>query len=241
VQGLQTIPLTWPFSVWGLDILGPFPRAQGGCRYLYFAIDKFTKWAEVEPVRTILAKSDVKFIQGLVCRFGMPSHIITDNGNQFTSGMFREYCASVGIKICCASVAYPTSNGQAKHGNVEVLKGLKTKSFNSKIKACGKKWLDNLHWGDSFLPSLWGGSNFLPMSSADRQGCSPSMSFIKKTFSATASSCLKRPVVKQRFGLRDTSKVCATTTAATFEQGPWRSGTCCSGGYCLARACTSYH
>ena len=28
-QALQTIPLSWPFSVWGLDILGPFPRAVG--------------------------------------------------------------------------------------------------------------------------------------------------------------------------------------------------------------------
>jgi hypothetical protein len=27
-QELQTILLTWPFVVWGLDILGPFPRAQ---------------------------------------------------------------------------------------------------------------------------------------------------------------------------------------------------------------------
>jgi hypothetical protein len=51
-QELQTSPLTWPFAVWGLDILGPFPRAQGGYRYLYVAINKFTKWAEVEPVDT---------------------------------------------------------------------------------------------------------------------------------------------------------------------------------------------
>jgi hypothetical protein len=27
--GLQTIPLSWPFAVWGLDILGPFPRSFG--------------------------------------------------------------------------------------------------------------------------------------------------------------------------------------------------------------------
>ena len=33
-QGLQTILLSWPFAVWGLDILGPFPRAPGGYRYL---------------------------------------------------------------------------------------------------------------------------------------------------------------------------------------------------------------
>ena len=50
-QGLQTIPLTWPFRVWGLDILGPFPRAPGGYRYLYVANDKFTKWEEVEADR----------------------------------------------------------------------------------------------------------------------------------------------------------------------------------------------
>jgi hypothetical protein len=43
-QELQTISLTWPFAVWGLDILGSFPRAQEGYRYLYIAIDKFNKW-----------------------------------------------------------------------------------------------------------------------------------------------------------------------------------------------------
>jgi transposase InsO family protein len=98
---------------------------------------------EVEPVCTILARSAVKFIRGLVCRFGVPNRIITDNGSQFTSRLFREYCASVGIKICFASVAYPRSNGQAERANAEVLKGLKTKSFNANLEACGKKWLDN--------------------------------------------------------------------------------------------------
>ena len=42
-QGLETILLSWPFTVWGNDILGSFPRARGGYRYLYVAIDKFTK------------------------------------------------------------------------------------------------------------------------------------------------------------------------------------------------------
>jgi transposase InsO family protein len=94
---------------------------------------------EVEPVCTILARSTVKFIRGLVCHFGVPNRIITDNGSQFTSGLFREYCASAGIKICFASVAYPRSNGQAERANAEVLKGLKTRSFNAKFEACGKK------------------------------------------------------------------------------------------------------
>ena len=142
-QVLQTIPLSWPFAVWGLDILGPFPQAAGGYRYLYVAIDKFTKWAEVEGVRTIPARSVVKFIKGLVCCFGVPNCIITDNGAQFTSGLFKSYCEGLGIQICYASVAHPRSNGQAKRANAEVLKGLKTRSFN-KLKGHCKRWVDEL-------------------------------------------------------------------------------------------------
>ena len=78
-QALQTIPLSWPFSVWGLDILGPFPRAVGGFEYLYVAIDKFTKWPEVEAVRKVTTQSAVKFFRSIVCRFGIPNRIITDN------------------------------------------------------------------------------------------------------------------------------------------------------------------
>jgi hypothetical protein len=35
----------------------------------------------VEPVGTIPAKSAIKFIRGLVCRFGVPNRIITDSGS----------------------------------------------------------------------------------------------------------------------------------------------------------------
>jgi hypothetical protein len=37
------IPPSWSFAVWGLDIMGLFPPGIGGYRYLYVAIDKFTK------------------------------------------------------------------------------------------------------------------------------------------------------------------------------------------------------
>jgi hypothetical protein len=42
-RALQMIPPSWPFTVWGVNIVGPFPRAVGGYRYLFVAIDKFTK------------------------------------------------------------------------------------------------------------------------------------------------------------------------------------------------------
>jgi transposase InsO family protein len=72
----------------GLDILGPFPWAVGGYRYLYVTIDKFTKWLEATPVVKINKQSVVKFIKSIVCRFRVLNRIITDNGSQFTSGAF---------------------------------------------------------------------------------------------------------------------------------------------------------
>jgi transposase InsO family protein len=129
-----------------MDILGPFPRALGGYRYLYVIVDKFTKWVEVEVVRSIPARSAVKFIKGLVCRFGVPNRIVKDKNSQFTSGLFKSYCADMGTRICYASVAHPRSNGQAERANAEVLKGLKIRSFQKKLKACVKGWLDALEW-----------------------------------------------------------------------------------------------
>ena len=60
--------------------MGPFPRDTGGFEYLYVAIDKFTKWTEVEAVRKVTAQSAVKFFKGIVCHFGVPNRISTDNG-----------------------------------------------------------------------------------------------------------------------------------------------------------------
>nr|CAH66815.1 OSIGBa0093K19.2 [Oryza sativa] len=154
-QALQIIPLSWPFAVWGLDILGPFRRAPGGFEYLYVAIDKFTKWPEAYPVVKIDKYSALKFIRGITARFGVPNRIITDNGTQFTSELFGDYCEDMGIKLCFASPAHPRSNGQVERANAEILKGLKTKTFNI-LKKHGDSWIEELPavlWANRTTPS----------------------------------------------------------------------------------------
>jgi transposase InsO family protein len=154
-QTLQMIPPSWPFAVWGLDIMGPFPRAVGGYRFQYVAIDKFTKWPEATPVVKINEQSVVKFIKSIICRFGVPNWIITDNGSQFTSGVFQRYYKDLGIQTCYASPAHPESNGQLERANAEILKGLKTRIYDG-LKKDGKKWLDELPcvlWGNRTSPS----------------------------------------------------------------------------------------
>jgi hypothetical protein len=41
-QALHTIPITWLFAVWGLDLVGPLKKAPGGFSHLLVAIDKFS-------------------------------------------------------------------------------------------------------------------------------------------------------------------------------------------------------
>ena len=64
-QELRTIPITWPFAVWGLDMVGPFQMSPCKKTHLLVAIDKFTKWVEVMPISNNEAITVVKFLATL--------------------------------------------------------------------------------------------------------------------------------------------------------------------------------
>ena len=104
---------------------------------MYVATDKFTKWRKVEPVRKVIAQTAIKLFKGIVCRFRMPNRVIIDNGTQFTRRTFMQYIQDLGGKVCFASVAHPRNNGQAERANAEVLRGLKTRTFD-RLHKCGR-------------------------------------------------------------------------------------------------------
>jgi transposase InsO family protein len=138
-----------------LDILGLFPRAVGGYRYLYVAIDKFTTWSEATPIVNITKASAIAFLKSIVCWFGVPNRIITDNGTQFKSWHFQEYCKDIGIQLCITSMAHPRSNGQVERTNAKILRGLKIRTYND-LEKHGAKWVDQLPsvlWGNGTTPS----------------------------------------------------------------------------------------
>ena len=83
-QKLQTIPITWPFVVWGLDMVGPLKKAPGGFTHLLMAVDKFTKWIEAKPITNIHSEEVVKFFLNIIYQFGVPNCIITDHKTNFT-------------------------------------------------------------------------------------------------------------------------------------------------------------
>ena len=78
---LKQMQSPWPFAVWGIDLIGSLPTGKGGVKYAVVAVDYFTKWTEAEPLASITTKKVLDFVvKNIICRFGLPANIISDNG-----------------------------------------------------------------------------------------------------------------------------------------------------------------
>ncbi|GKA80364.1 reverse transcriptase domain-containing protein [Tanacetum coccineum] len=90
-QPLTPIMALWPFYKWGIDIPGPFPEGPGKVKFLIVAMDYSTKWIEAKAVAKITENQVKKFTwDNIVCRFGLPGEIISDNGKQFSDNPFKD-------------------------------------------------------------------------------------------------------------------------------------------------------
>ncbi|XP_057721199.1 uncharacterized protein LOC130935456 [Arachis stenosperma] len=101
---LSLLTSSWPFSQWGVDLLGHSLSVLGR---------KFL-WRQV------------------ITRFGVPEVVISDNGTQFTDKKFTEFFTGLGIKQRFSSVEHPQTNGQVESANKIILLGLKKRLDNKK-------------------------------------------------------------------------------------------------------------
>jgi len=88
--------------------MGPFPFAVRQMKYLVVAIEYCIKWIEAEPVAQITTHKIRHFVwKNIVCRFGIPKWLVSDNGTQFASQQLGKLCTKLGIKQVFASVEHP--------------------------------------------------------------------------------------------------------------------------------------
>ena len=116
----ELTPMTapWPFAQWGLDIMGPFPTAVRQLKFLVIGINYFTKWVEPEVLATITEKNIRSFVwRCIICRFGIPRVLVSNNGKQFDNDSFRDFCSQLGIRNHHSSPAHPQVNGQVEVTN----------------------------------------------------------------------------------------------------------------------------
>ncbi|KAL0313126.1 UNVERIFIED_CONTAM: Ribonuclease HI [Sesamum radiatum] len=137
---LQPLESPCPFDQWGLDLVGPFPQATGQRKFLIVAVDYFTKWVEAEALAKITEKEVIRFLwKNIVCRFGIPRALVSDNGTQFLGNKLRDWCKGLVIKQFFTSVSNPQANGQTEVTNRTILQHLKTRLGSAK-----GAWVDEL-------------------------------------------------------------------------------------------------
>ena len=80
--------------MWGMDVIGPItPKSSNGYRFILVAIDYFTKWVEVESYARVTKEVVTRFVRNiLVCRFGLPGYIISDNARNLNNDMMTKLC-----------------------------------------------------------------------------------------------------------------------------------------------------
>lgn len=115
----------YPFMSWAMDIVGPLPRSRQR-RYLLDMTDYFTKWVEAEAYPSIKDEQVRKFVwKNIICGHGLPYEIVTDNGSQFISNYFEDFCASWRIKLSKSTPRFPQGNDQAEATNKTIIDGMK--------------------------------------------------------------------------------------------------------------------
>lgn len=95
-----------------VDIVGPLQTTQEGYRYVLTVIDRFTRWPEAFPLKTITADIVAKTLyEGWICRFGNCRVITTDKGRQFESDLFTKLMHMLGVSRIRTTPYHPESNG----------------------------------------------------------------------------------------------------------------------------------
>ncbi|XP_022149378.1 uncharacterized protein LOC111017809 [Momordica charantia] len=108
-------------------------------------VDYFTKWAEAEALFHITETRVTSFIwTDIVCRFGIPNAIVTDNGKQFDNAKFKDFCRRLGISHLSSSPAHPKANGQVEAINKIIKRGLKMRLDSRKGR-----------WAEELPEVLW--------------------------------------------------------------------------------------
>ncbi|GJV37252.1 reverse transcriptase domain-containing protein [Tanacetum coccineum] len=125
---------------YGIDIAGPFLEGPGKAKFLIVAMDYFTKWIEAKAVATITGNQVKKFVwDNILCHFGLPVEIVSDNGKQFSDNPFKDWCDKLNITQQFALVKHPQSNGLVERANRSLGEGIKVR-----LGEGNKNWIEEL-------------------------------------------------------------------------------------------------
>ncbi|XP_070022844.1 uncharacterized protein [Nicotiana sylvestris] len=82
----------WSFVSWSMDVIRPIePATSNGHIFILVVIAYFTKWVKAKTFRFVTKKAVVDFVHSnIICRFGIPKVIFTNNGASLNSHLMKE-------------------------------------------------------------------------------------------------------------------------------------------------------
>lgn len=118
VESMRASGVSCPFDQWGMDIVGPLSLATGQRKFLFVAIDYFSKWVEAEPLASITQHAVMQSLwKNILCRYEIPKWLVSDNGRQFQGHRILEWCRNLQVERAFTSVANSQTNGQVEVTN----------------------------------------------------------------------------------------------------------------------------
>ena len=116
---LQKMPVpTRPFEFISIDHAGPLPWTTKKNRYILVISCLFSKWVECIAVKSMEASVVAEvLLQEVVCRYGVPRRLHSDQGRSFESAIIQHLCKLLGIEKSRTSAYHPESNGQTERFN----------------------------------------------------------------------------------------------------------------------------
>ncbi|GKV17025.1 hypothetical protein SLEP1_g27583 [Rubroshorea leprosula] len=121
---LHNMVAPWPFSMWGIDVIGPInPKASNGHQFILVAIDYFSKWVEVAAYTNVKNKVVARFIQReIICRYGQLETIITDNAKNLNNSLMASICKQHKIQHLNSTPYRPKMNEAVEAANKNIKK-----------------------------------------------------------------------------------------------------------------------
>ena len=121
---LHVMSPPWPFSMWGIDFIGPItPKASNRQRFIFVVIDYFKKWVEAASYTNVTRMVICRFIKkDIICRYGIPKRIISNNTTNLNNKMIEQICEQFKIKHHNFTPYCPKMNGAIEAANKNVKK-----------------------------------------------------------------------------------------------------------------------
>jgi len=116
---LQPIPVpSSPMETIAMDVIGPLPETSKGNKYILMVTDLLTKYCEAfdMPDQKTTTVATIN-INNICCRYGTPKRLLTDQGTNFMSGLFKEINEQMAVKQIRTTPYHPQCDGQTERAN----------------------------------------------------------------------------------------------------------------------------